>query len=337
MTDTNLITKAGYPTKANVWEFLRAVLGDVILLLLMVGAEHLFFDRGFFASLIQHPFWIIVLIAAVHDGLFVGVAVAIAATVLMDWPARPAEADITAHYIQVAILPLQWIAAALCIGLFRQAELRRAMVAEAEMARLRQVNDVLATDITNIEAEVTRIQLATLLRDGPQSRDDELVSRIRTLQGADRSTLAQLFGAVADLCTPLPATILLKNATGEFEPLDVPHANSLPYAEPPLTSEHVMKLRTMSEVIIPRTASVDGRPEYQFTVLVGVTSPDHRTLYGAVALLAIDRSSADNAVGSARFLASQLAPVLARTRVKTGAISTDHNLRDTRVRKMLRG
>ena len=27
----------------------------------MVGAEHLFFDRGFFASLIQHPFWIIVL------------------------------------------------------------------------------------------------------------------------------------------------------------------------------------------------------------------------------------------------------------------------------------
>lgn len=337
MTDTNIISRAGYPTKANVWEFLRAVVGDVFLLLLMVGAEHLFFDRGFFASLIQHPFWIIVLIAAVHDGLFVGVTVAIAATVLMDWPARPAEADITAHYIQVAVLPLQWIAAALCIGLFRQAELRRAMVAEAEMARLRQVNDVLATDITNIEAEVTRIQLATLLRDGPQSRDDELVSRIRTLQGADRSTVAQLFGAVADLCTTLPVTILLKNVAGDFEPLDVPHASAVPYAEPPLTSEQVMKLRTMSDVIIPRPAALDGRSEYQFTVLVGVTSPDHRILYGAVVLLAIDHTSAETAVSTARFLASQLAPVFARTQTPPTAIPADHGSHDTRVRKLLRG
>ena len=69
MTDTNIISRAGYPTKANVWEFLRAVLGDVFLLLLMVGAEHLFFGRGFFASLIQHPFWIIVLIAAVGNAV----------------------------------------------------------------------------------------------------------------------------------------------------------------------------------------------------------------------------------------------------------------------------
>ncbi len=337
MTERNPNAQFGYPTKVDVLEFLRTVLGNVILLLLFVGAEHLFFGAGFYSSLIQHPFWIVVLIAAVHDGLFVGILVAIAATVLMDWPARPAEADITAHYIQVAILPLQWLLATLCIGLFRQAELRQARVAAAEMARLRQVNEVLASDITKIEAEMNRTQLASLLRDSPDDMDDNLVSRILALQAAGPSDLARTFGSVAELCTSLPVCVLIRNIEGEFDPLVADHPSISPYREPRLTSELVLKLRTMPQIIIPRTALLKGGAAYKFTVLVGVRSPNHRTLYGAVALLAVDKKAAEDAVGSARFLASQLVPVLARTRAPTIAVASDDGSRHSRVRKLFGG
>lgn len=337
MTESNLNAQFGYPTEADVWEFLRTVLGNVILLLILVGAEHLFFGAGFYASLMQHPFWIVILIAAVHDGLFVGVLVAISATVLMDWPARPAEADITAHYIQVAILPLQWLLAALCIGLFRQAELRRARASGAEMARLRQVNEVLASDITKIEAEMNRTQLTSLLREGPNDTGDSLVSRILELQAAGPANLMQAFCSVAELCTSLPVSVLVRNIEGDFDLLGDDQPAISAYCEPPLTSELVLKLRTMSEIILPRTALLKGRPDCKFTVLVGVRSPNHRTLYGAVALLAVDRKAADEAVSSARFLASQLVPVLARIRSPTIVVATDDVSQDNRVRKLFGG
>ena len=337
MIDNSPDHPAGYPTRADVWEFLRAVLGNFILLLFLVGAERLFFEQGFYSSLIQHPFWIIILIAAVHDGLFVGVLIAVASIFLMDWPARPAEVDITAHYIQVAILPLQWLLAALCIGLFRQAELRRAMAAVAEMARLQQVNEVLAADITNIEDQMTRSQLETLLRDKTMNRDEELIGRILVLQGADLSNLAPLFDVVAELCTSLPVSILLKNTEGEFEPLGADQAGSYPYGQPHFNTEQMQSLRTMSDVVMHRTLHFDRQPDYPFMVVIGVTSPDRRTLHGAVEILAPDRASADEAVCSARFLAIQLVPVLARLRLPTIAVTAETGLQGDRVQKRSHG
>lgn len=337
MTKAGPLDQGGFPKSDDFWQFLRAVLGNLILLLLLVGAERLLFEQGYYSSLIQHPFWIVILIAAVHDGLFVGVLIAVASTFLMDWPTRPAEIDITTHYIQVAILPLQWLLAALCIGLFRQAELRRAIVDAAEMARLQQVNEVLAADIMNIEAQMTRTQLETLMHDQNLEQEDELFSRILTLQGADIETVASHFGPVVELCTYLPATILLKISKGEFEPLDADPAGKRVNDEPPFNTEQMQVLRTMSEIIMPRTAPIDRLPEYQFRVVVGVVSPDRRTLYGAVELLAVDRKSAEDAVISAKFLAIQLIPVLARIRRPTIAANAGTGLPDNRMRKRSHG
>ena len=325
------------PAAAEVWEFLRAVVGNFILLLLLVGTERLFFDPGFYSSLIQHPFWIIVLIATVHDGLFVGVLIAFASTFLMDWPTRPAEVDITAHYIQVAILPLQWLLAALCIGLFRQAELRKAMLASAEMARLQQVNEVLAADIITIEAQITHTQLETLSRDETPSRDDALIGRILALQAADLSNLATQFNAVAKLCTPLPARVLLKNTEGDFNLLDADQSGDHSYGDTHFTPDQMQSLRMMSEVVMRRTAPLDRQPEYPFMVVIGVTSPDRRTLHGAVELLAPDSIAADQAAGIARFLAVQLVPVLAHLRVPTIAVSAAAGIEDDRARLRLHG
>ncbi len=323
----------GSQTKVDVRDFLRAVLGNFILLLLLVSAENLFFETGFYSSLIQHPFWIIVLIAAVHDGLFVGVLIAVAATFLMDWPTRPAEVDITAHYIQVAILPLQWLLAALCIGLFRQAELRRARAATAEMARLRLVNDVLAVDLMKIEAEMANTQLETLLNDQSLDASDDLFSRISALQEADILNIAPLFSAVAELCTALPVSILVKNTKGTFERLGVDHTGDRRYDEPRFNTEQMRLLRTMPQIVVPRTVPFESPPDHRVKVVVGVTSPDRRALHGAVEILVVDSHSADDATIIAQFLAIQLFPVLARIRMPTIAAG---NTTDTKMQKNAR-
>lgn len=137
--------------------FLRGIVANGILLLLASGVEDLFFGRGYFASLVQHPFWIIVLLAAMQGGLYIGVATAGLAALMMDWPPRPIGMDITAHFIEVAILPLQWLFAALCIGLFRQTDLRKAEALRRDLARLADQNDLLAREI--LRADATRMQL----------------------------------------------------------------------------------------------------------------------------------------------------------------------------------
>ena len=337
MNDTQSGHQTGTASNADIWEFLRALLGNIILLLLLVGAERLFFQQGFYASLVQHPFWIIVLIAAVHDGLFVGVLIAVASTFLMDWPTRPAEVDITAHYIQVAILPLQWVLAALCIGLFRQAELRRAKAAVAEMARLQRVNEVLAADITTIEAQVTQTQLETLLQDEKPDLEEDLFSRILALQGTDAFNLALLFADVAELCTSLPASVLIKNTEGEFERLTASQANDHLGEKPRFNREQMQTLRAKAEIVAQRTAPFDRHPDFPFRVVVGVTSPDRRTLHGAVELLAPNLLAAQLAVNSARFLAIQLIPVLARLRMPAIAVPSDNALQDDRLRKRSHG
>lgn len=337
MNDTRSGQENSYQNKASLWEFLRAVLGNFMLLLLLVGAERLFFEQGFYSSLIQHPFWIIVLIAAVHDGLFVGVLIAVASTFLMDWPTRPAEVDITAHYIQLAILPLQWLLAALCIGLYRQGELRRAAEAAAEMARLQRVNEVLAAEVIAGEAQIFRTQLETLSRDETLDCDGELVGRILALQGANLSNLVSLFGMVAELCTSLPARILLKNTEGEFEFLDADRADIENYGEPLFDKEKMESLRTIPVVVAYRAAPFDRLPEYHYRVVVGVTSPGRRTLHGAVELLAKDNKSALRAANSARFLAILLAPVLARNRMPTIAAPANTGLPEDRVQRRSHG
>lgn len=337
MIETNADHQASPPSRTDFREFLRAMIGNVILLLLLVGAERLFFDRGFYATLIQHPFWIVVLIAAVHDGLFVGVLIAVASTVLMDWPMRPAEVDITAHYIQVAILPLQWLLAALCIGLFRQAELRKAMLASAEMLRLQRVNEVLAADIMTVEAQLAHTQLEALSRDETLDRDATLVGTILALQKADIFTLAPLFGAVANLCTPFPARLYLKNVEGEFDLLDTDQPGNRLSGNHHFTVEQMQSLRMLADVISPRTTPSDQQPEQQFTVAAGITSPGRRTLHGAVELLVSDSKSTDQAVIAARFLAIQLVPVLARLRMPTIAASTGEGPTHDRARKLSHG
>ncbi|UMA64587.1 hypothetical protein LVO79_16530 [Roseivivax marinus] len=69
-------------------DLMRGVVGAVVLLLLLAAAERFLFAPGFYDTLTLHPFWIVILIAALQHGTAVGCAAVAMATVLMGWPDR---------------------------------------------------------------------------------------------------------------------------------------------------------------------------------------------------------------------------------------------------------
>jgi hypothetical protein len=137
----------------------RMIFEGLVLLLLMLAIERLFFGPGYYASLSIHPFWIVVLITSVQNGLYVGVITTALAGLLMEWPPRPIGADITAHYLSVAILPLQWLLVSFCIGIFRQAQIRTEQRLLSDKARLIEINEALAIEIMRLDEMVHDLEL----------------------------------------------------------------------------------------------------------------------------------------------------------------------------------
>ena len=103
--------------RAETGLFLRGLVGSAVLLLAIKASESLFFGAGYFSSLTYHPFWIVILLAAVQHGLFVGLSIVGLATMMMDWPSRAVGTDITEYYVDIATQPVQWLVVALVIGL----------------------------------------------------------------------------------------------------------------------------------------------------------------------------------------------------------------------------
>ncbi|TNC74978.1 hypothetical protein [Rubellimicrobium roseum] len=147
------------PPPAGGAPVLRDLLGAVTLLLVARAAEPLFFGQGFYATLAIHPFWLVVILASVQGGFFVGVATAAAAAMSMDWPPRPVGVDIAAHYVELAVVPVQWLLAAIVIGGFRQGQIRDEAALSAENVRLRQMNEDLAAEVQRMDATVAALEL----------------------------------------------------------------------------------------------------------------------------------------------------------------------------------
>ena len=139
--------------------FLRGLIGAVVLLFVARAAEPLFFGQGFYATLTIYPFWIVVILASVQGGFFVGVATAAAAAMMMDWLPRPAGVDITAHYVELAIVPVQWLLAAVIIGTFRQGQIRSEARLLGENAMLRQMSEDLAAEMMRMDSEIGALEL----------------------------------------------------------------------------------------------------------------------------------------------------------------------------------
>lgn len=192
------------PAQVESAAFLRAFIGSAVLLLTISAAEPLFFGEGYFSTLTYHPFWIVVLLAAVQHGLFVGVATVGLATLMMDWPPRPVGVDITAHYVDMATTPTQWLIVALLIGSYRQAQIRRDQQVRRHNARLAVINDTLATEIHRLDAALMRAELSAATRPeaaSQPSRPRAALDALAQLSVAGAADRADAFVAAARACS----------------------------------------------------------------------------------------------------------------------------------------
>ncbi|MDO5370578.1 MAG: hypothetical protein Q4F04_09565 [Paracoccus sp. (in: a-proteobacteria)] len=197
--------------------FLRGFLGSAVLLLIIRAAEPLFFGEDYFSTLTYHPFWIVVLLAAVQHGLFVGVATVGLATLMMDWPPRPVGVDITAYYADMAATPTQWLIVAVIIGLYRQGQIRRDQRVRRGNARLIEMNDALAKEIYRLDAALARAELAAATRPegaAPAFLRPALDALLRLSDpAADRN---DAFVAAARACSDVDIALLERSAAGEI-------------------------------------------------------------------------------------------------------------------------
>ncbi|MDX5349326.1 MAG: hypothetical protein LPJ95_01285 [Paracoccaceae bacterium] len=214
---------------AESGDFLRGFVGSAVLLLAMDAIEPMFFGPGYFAGLTYHPFWIVILLAAVQHGLFVGLSVVGLAALLMDWPPRPLGVDITAHYADVATVPAQWLLVALVIGLYRQQQRRHERSVPLSNDRLRQVNETLADEIRRLDAYVAQSErMVAIAGSAPNSA---MLTALDALARADAAQRRDAFVAAARLCLPGPGAWLALDNGGLVTAASTQPGISLPALE----------------------------------------------------------------------------------------------------------
>lgn len=220
MTQLDDVALSPAAPRPGTGQFLRGFVGSAVLLAAINAAEPLFFGEGYFASLTYHPFWIVILLAAVQHGLFVGLGVVGLATMMMDWPSRPVGMDITEHYVDIAIAPAQWLIAALLIGLYRQQQLREQRAVARENDRLRDINRTLAGEIHRLDAFVARAELAAATQSLPPVADatGDPLAALDRLAGADAEGRAQAFVDAARACLPASVAWLTLDEAGQMTP-----------------------------------------------------------------------------------------------------------------------
>lgn len=201
--------------------FLRGFISSAVLLAAINASEPLFFGEGHFATLTYHPFWLVILLAAVQHGVFVGLSVVGLATIMMDWPSRPVGMDITEHYVDIATVPAQWLIAALLIGLYRQQQIRHERSLARDNDRLREVNRTLAEEIQRLDVFVARAELAAATRPPQTAEPDKRLAALDRLADADAAHRVPAFIAAARACIPEPVAWLTVDDAGRLVPVAV--------------------------------------------------------------------------------------------------------------------
>lgn len=293
--------------------FLRGILASGVLLLLALAVEHLFFTRGFYSSLVLHPFWIIVLLATLESGLYVGVATAGLAALLMDWPPRPIGVDITAYFLDLAILPLQWLLAALCIGVFRQADLRALADLRRENARLLEMGEALAAEILQADQAVRDTELRVVTQRHEQGVTLSSLAELVALQQGARDGLAARTRAAAARFTPLPCDVLTLSQDGLLSGPDNAAGFAI-LARPVRPEDWLADRLRRGEAAFATAADALGHPG-KHLVLAPVRGHPAHGPSGVVCFLADSAESAEELCPLAELLSRALAAPLSRTPV----------------------
>lgn len=227
----------GNEDDSPIYHFIRAVFEGVALLVIMIGIETLFFGPGTYATLDIHPFWIAVLLVTLQHGLYSGVITAMLAGMMLDWPIRPPGLDIADYYLELARLPVQWIAAAMLLGVYRQSQIRLDAERVREIAHLRAVNERFAEEVAKLDNELWQFEIAVAVSPGigaepvnPVSAKSSAIKalvRLAALRSARPSEVGHRFAAsAAALFEDMPVRLFRRTQNGGF--VDVCPGPSLP-------------------------------------------------------------------------------------------------------------
>ena len=158
MSATRLQSDTVHRTPRPRETFQRGLLGSVVLLLIIAGAELLFLEPGYFNSLALHPFWIVIVIAAMQNGVAVGAITSVIATLLVGLPERLIDESATVYAARAAVLPLQWFVVALIVGFYRQKEIEETDELRAEVVRLEKISSSLAEEVERMDSMVAALE-----------------------------------------------------------------------------------------------------------------------------------------------------------------------------------
>ena len=183
-------------------DLLRGIFGAAALLAVISGAELLFFGTGFFTSLELHPFWIVILIAALQHGPGVGIASVAMATFFMGWPDRLIGEDAAVYAARIAVQPLQWLVVALIVGLYSQKRLLETKDLRMEVSRLQALSDKLAAEVERMDSLVLDLERDSVTRSVAerQTKSSELIE-----SGIIRGALPELAALAGAHGSELPA------------------------------------------------------------------------------------------------------------------------------------
>jgi hypothetical protein len=220
-----------------IYHFIRAVFEGVALLVIMIGIETLFFGPGTYATLDVHPFWIAVLLVTLQHGLYSGVITAVLAAMMLDWPIRPPGLGITDYYLELARLPVQWITAAMLLGVYRQSQIRLDAERVREIAHLKAVNECFAEEVAKLDEELWQFEITVAVSPnvGAESVNTvpakfsaiEALVRLAALRAAGPAEVGRRFAAsTAALLGDMPVRLFRCNQNGGF--VDVSPGPSLP-------------------------------------------------------------------------------------------------------------
>ncbi|MFG6665237.1 hypothetical protein ACGYKB_18445 [Sulfitobacter sp. 916] len=307
MSATQLQSDTTHPSSPSRETFQRGLIGSVVLLLIIAGTEALFLGPGYFDRLTLHPFWIVIIIAAMQNGVAVGVATSVIAALLVGLPERLVNEDAAVYAARAAVQPLQWFVVALIIGFYRQKEIEEVDGLRTDVARLEGVSARLADEVERMDIMVADFESEAASRPAPEADTnpkEQLFQRalpqLAALAGSQGSDLPHRFEDAADALFDAPVALVVSaQGRGEFvigtTPVDETDATALAK----LVSEHLKDQKGASHTVLFKDLGISK----EGAVRIARQRPKSQVDMAAMVIFyALDRKSADAAAANIEIL-----------------------------------
>lgn len=207
----------------------RCALETFAALSALIVLDHVVFHGGF-AALNPHPFWVVVLLAAMQYGAFGGALAAAAASIALyrtGLPPRGAE-DFFQYAAAITTLPALWILAATMFGGLRTLHLRKTSALEASLNETLNHAKTIAAGFSRACDEIRRLEIRIA---SDTATADTIIRDIADIGAASAETEHARLARFAHHClgTSVTTIWLFSSSAGDDEITAPPPGIDLPH------------------------------------------------------------------------------------------------------------